>query len=1207
MRKLNNKKTITLIISFLIIVASVIGGITYTTATNKKANIMFAEASVSNSGVVSELNSSYKHEKVLYGYINGSVGYCLNYAKSANNGQVMTRSDEPQTNLSEKKKQQLALCLKFGYSSSSNATPSNAQKNKYIATQAMVWSIVEGLFNTGKDDSAARKLCDTAPDADTSYSFYKEIKSNMNASLNNKKPSFANETKDKAKTYSLTWNEKNGRYETVITDKNKSLSNYDISLPEGYRYEINNNSVKIYTKKVLSSGSGKLISKSSVVSVTTSQVYWKPSDTKHQEFMCGPINASPIKYFFKLETQENGSIKVIKKDADSGKVLKGAKYGLYKNQKCTDIIKSKETAKNGEASFDELSDGTYYVKEIKAPIGYNISDEVFTTTISKNKNAITLEAFDKKQTISSSQQYTSISITKTGEKLTKWENDQFVYETSILPNAEYLIAAAEDIVEEGRVVHPKDEIVDTIKTDENGKATSNKLHYGKYYLKEINAPTGYVIDKETHEAELKNKEPVNLTLTNKRQKLYIKIKKKDAVDNSPVKGAEFALYAAEDIKNANNSVIVTKGTLLEKAVSDENGKVTFTKDYPLGTYIAREIEIPAGYIYTKEEVTFEATYADQDVNAIELEKEVTNVPTVVEITKEDLTTGTELTGAKLSVIDENGQIVDSWISDAAPHKVKGLTVNKTYTLHEELAPTGYLLAEDVIFTVQDTSEVQRVVMKDTTPTGEINISKKGEFLTSVKEVKEPYVHQEFQYRVATLGGITFDVIAADDIVSADGQNVVSYPKGTVVGTLKTDENGKAILENLPLGSYIVKEKETLPGYVLDTTEYPVNLTYKDQNERVVSKTVEITNKLQKAEVLINKTNADTAKPVSGAAFTLTNKSDIINYQGKVILPANTVIATAVSDNDGKVKFEQLLPLGTYIVTETKAPKGYVNPSVSYEINADYQKEKGEVLKIENTIKNSQTKLDICKTDITGENEIEGATLTLYDEKGNLIERWVSEKTPHRLTGLPIGKYVLKEETAPYGYIITNDVIFEIKNSEEIQKCVMKDDTAKGQIIIYKTDDTGLNYLKGAKFEIKDNNGKTVEKITSNKDGIAKSSLLQAATFSNGKYVSDIVYTVQEVEAPKGYEIDDTSYKVSFAYKDDKTPVIVQEQTITNQKLEEDIPNGPVFFSNIPGTGDTTNIGVWIAIAGVSLLGMITIVIISKKKKKQEIDDTHTLF
>lgn len=138
----------------------------------------------------------------------------------------------------------------------------------------------------------------------------------------------------------------------------------------------------------------------------------------------------------------------------------------------------------------------------------------------------------------------------------------------------------------------------------------------------------------------------------------------------------------------------------------------------------------------EEVVTFDTKYQGQDVKTAVYSSEYKNTPTTFEFTKTDITSGAELSGATLTVLDKDGNVVDTWTSDAKEaHVIKKLVVGETYTLREEFAPYGYLKATDIQFTVEDTGDVQHVEMKDEVPTGSIVINKDGEFVTDTTLMK----------------------------------------------------------------------------------------------------------------------------------------------------------------------------------------------------------------------------------------------------------------------------------------------------------------------------------------------------------------------------------------------------------------------------------------------------------------------------------------
>ena len=158
----------------------------------------------------------------------------------------------------------------------------------------------------------------------------------------------------------------------------------------------------------------------------------------------------------------------------------------------------------------------------------------------------------------------------------------------------------------------------------------------------------------------------------------------------------------------------------------KTGKAVFVNDLPFGRYYIKEEAAPDGYVSSDKVVGVTAEYQGQEIPVVELSSEYENEPTKISVKKTDLTTGVELEGAKLTVLDKDGNVVDSWTSvKGEEHLIERLTVGETYTLREELAPYGYLKAEEITFTVEDTAQIQKVEMKDDVPTGTLIINKKG--------------------------------------------------------------------------------------------------------------------------------------------------------------------------------------------------------------------------------------------------------------------------------------------------------------------------------------------------------------------------------------------------------------------------------------------------------------------------------------------------
>lgn len=1016
-----------------------------------------------------------------------------------------------------------------------------------------------------------------------------------------------------------------------------------------------------------------------------------------------------------LDEEFEAKLKIVKKDDETKKsvLVPNTEFKVYDldNKKYVEQVttypsitvhKSYFTDENGYLILPQnLACGNYRIEEVTAPDGYTHS----TNTVEIKVDSDTAYQEDPvsgdliiEVDFENHPANGRLTIRKEGEVVKGFDKD-FTYEEASLAGAVFEVYASEDIYtadhqtdENGNryLEYAKDTLVATVTTDETGSAVIENLPLGKYRVEEKKAPEGYTWNAKGEKVTFTyvgQDTPVvdeEVTFTNERQKVSITVEKQDAETGSVVAGAVFGLYNKNEIKSGDN-VIVKADTLLQEITSDEKGQAHFTLDLPLGTYYVKEISAPDGFVSSDEVLEFDATYQGQDIQTIKLKSIKKNQPTTIEVTKSDLTTGVELNGASLSVLDEDGNVIDSWTSvKDEPHVIKYLTVGKTYILRESLAPLGYLKTTDVKFTIEDTAEIQKVEMQDHVPKALLIVNKKGEFLdkiTLLDNVKGVVEHF-FEYITGSLTDVTFEIRAAEDIKAADGVSPDYYSKDELVATVTTDANGVAEVSDLPVGKYYVKEVGTAYGYILDEEPRYVDLSYRDQDTPVVVYDEDWQNNRQKVKVNVLKKEKDTDRVLKGGIFGLYTRNDILSASGKVLMEADTLIELKTTDVDGKISFIADLPIdGTYYVKELYAPDGFVTTGEEQEFVFEYQGDKeaevsyefvfedepttvelsktdlttGEELPgarlqltdengavveewtstkephiikelvvgksytltetkpadgyataesitftVENTVEiqkqvmeDDVTKVEISKTDITGDNEIEGAKLTITDENGNIVETWTSGKEPHYIEKLPIGKYTLKEEQAPNGYVVSEEITFEVADTAEIQKVAMKDDTAKGRLIIEKTDkDTGAA-LKGAEFELRDADGKVVETLTTDENGHATSGLLAIGTYKDGKFDKAAIYYLIETKAPEGYQMDETKHEVTFTYVDDKTPVIEVIQKVTNEKLPEDTPS----VSN-PKTGDDTNLWFPALCLILSTGGLIGMGVASRRKKKK---------
>ena len=722
---------------------------------------------------------------------------------------------------------------------------------------------------------------------------------------------------------------------------------------------------------------------------------------------------------------------------------------------------------------EKLKMGNYRLEEIAAADGY-VKGEPIEFTLSSDQayevedetGAVVIRVDYENQ-----RQTGSLRLQKKGERLSGYgekkknilrrfgeflgildsgkDDSDFIYEMGNVEGAEFKIYAAEDIYspdyqcdrEGNRItLYRKDELVSMIKTDKDGKAELTDLPLGKYKIEEVTAGPGFVLNKEIQEFLLEYAgDEVEVAYSdseyvNERQRVSIQIKKTDIETKNPVAGTIFGLYTAEDIL-IGEGIVIPADTLIETVFSDENGVAAFTKDLPIAHYYAKELKPSPGYVQSEELIDFNLQYTNQEQTVIVAEQEVTNDFTKVDISKVDIG-GKEVIGAKLTIKDSDGNEVTSWITDGKVHRIDRLAPGD-YILIEEQAPDGYELAEEIPFTVLESGEILKVEMVDEfEKTGTITIDKVGDMLTGISTYDSDFGKiNRMEYEKRSLPGVEFTVYDMD---------------GNAVDTITTDEEGKGVSKNLPLGEYILKETKTPAGLAMNHKKYEVVLT-KDKKDQVVDIILDIENDVIDTEINVykvgemlnpeNETFGYGKKPLEGIFFGIYTNEVIKDYCGESILLKDSLIGVIKTNEEGKATLKAALVSGHYYFKELQTLEGYILNEEKHDFELTLENEPVTVFDInkENPAVNKleKAKVTLIKIDANNESKkLPGAEFELFTADGKNIGTYITdEKGEINISDLAFGEYYFKEKKAPAGYQQLADKIeFRMKGQDITITC-----------------------------------------------------------------------------------------------------------------------------------------------------------------------------
>lgn len=723
---------------------------------------------------------------------------------------------------------------------------------------------------------------------------------------------------------------------------------------------------------------------------------------------------------------------------------------------------------------EKLKAGRYRLEEVLAPEGYvkggpleftidsdtpyEIEGETGAAVIKleyeNDRQTGTLRLLKKGERLSGYGESPKNILQRFGEFLGVLKEDEtgpeFFYEEQCVEGAEFAVFAAEDIKspdhqcdENGNqiLLYKKDELVSKLKTDQEGKAELSGLPLGSYKISETAAGEGFILSEEEQEFTLEyggdEAEIVyhDSTFVNKRQKASLRIMKQDAETKEPVAGTLFGLYAAEDILSADGAVLVPADTWIETAVSDEEGLVCFVKDLPIAHYYAKEEQAAPGYILNGEPVDFDLKNSSQEEEVLTVTAEVTNDFTKVDISKVDIG-GKDVIGAKLTIRDSEGNEAASWTTDGMPHRIDRLEPGD-YVLIEEQAPDGYLIAEEVPFTVLDTGEIQKVEMVDEyEKTGTISVEKVGDMLTGTTSYDSDFGKiNRMEYEKRPLPGVEFTIYDEN---------------GEAVEVITTTEEGRAVSKKLPLGKYILKETKTPSGLAMNYEEYEAVLI-EDKEDAVVDVSLDIENDVIDTEINVYKvgemlnpgdgTFGYGKKPLEGVYFGIYTDEEIRNYRNESVLPADSLIGVIKTNKEGKATLKAALVSGHYYYKELQTLEGYVLDEEKHGFELTLENEPLTVFEVnkENPALNMLMKANVklVKIDANEENKkLAGAEFELFMTSGEQIGTYATDFNGEiNMKDLGYGEYYFQEKKAPDGYQkLADNIEFSMKGEDITITC-----------------------------------------------------------------------------------------------------------------------------------------------------------------------------
>lgn len=780
------------------------------------------------------------------------------------------------------------------------------------------------------------------------------------------------------------------------------------------------------------------------------------------------------------EKYTSGAI-TIKKVDEKGKPLAGAEFMLSGPK--TD---KKTTDNSGVAIFEKLPAGDYYVSETKRPTNYGGFNGSVHIKINTSGEAKTITAAENVEVEGSN---ITINWTNTRDKgsitITKTDGNQ--------PLSGALFGLYDNA---GATGDP----VKTAYTDQYGKAQFIDLDAGTYYVREIAAPNGYVLDETIRPFTIggNNDWDVETTIKNTLKEYSLTLVKKGD-DGKLLSGVEFTISGT--------------GIVPMTAESGQDGVVTFT-GLAFGEYTITEVEAPQGYVKAAPiKVTIDGS--DSAERVIQLEP-IENKHTKLIVTKFAEDENKKLPGAEFIIRNAEGKYVTAdgtnfvSFTDNKQNATK-LTTGSDGTFTLEYLPLGEYVLEEIkapegyiIVTASKDFEI-----KNNETWVSVNNTQINAGLKIIKTDENGKL----------LEGIKFTLKnSAGGFVTASGSNGrYTYTGLADTGTeFVTDERGEILISGLLWGTYYLSETD-VPKGIVGIKDKMVTVDAESHNQTIELK---LENRSEKGNIEFKKTDG-AGRGLSGAVF----KLKLVEGSGTAYSIHKQMYA--MSDDNGRVSFKDV-PYGVYELTEVIAPEGYERSDEKYYVNIGGATSDG--ITIGNapdpwTNDPMEKEFTVEKVNADGGEPLSGAVFQVLDEDKNPIEdKIITTNGGSGKIKLPLGRYYLKETVAPEGYELNEELIpFEVTTNGR-NTVTVKNTPKAGSLTIQKADKDGKPLL-GAEF-----------KIYAMGDAARENPIYTLITDSSGKAVKTGIpygsYVAIESRAPEGYERDNTERPFDIPQKNE---------------------------------------------------------------------------